>query len=128
MLLSLLLLRVVERCFSPPHYNIYLPKNTVLAMENVKIQRLSELISRDLRPSSDIFSWEISAPLTEWNCSRRVFMKHLIFFRSHYGHLIVLEGLTEMIATFSFWWSVTPYIPNRPSIILKSEIKMLKKY
>ena len=33
-------------------------------MENVKIQELSELISRDLRPSSVIFSWEISAPLT----------------------------------------------------------------
>ena len=79
-------------------------------------QGLSELISRDLRPSSVIFSWEISAPLTEWNCSRRVCMKHLIFFRSHYGHLIVLEGLTEMIVAFSFRWSVTPYIPNRPSI------------
>ena len=26
-----------------------------------------------------------------------------LFFRSHYGHLIVLEGLTEMIVTFSFW-------------------------
>ena len=47
--------RVVERCFSPPHYDIYLPKN-ILAMENVKIQGLSELISRDLRPSSVIFS------------------------------------------------------------------------
>ena len=30
-------------------------------------------------------------------------MKDLIFFGSHYGHLIVLEGLTEMIVTFSFW-------------------------
>ena len=51
----------------------------ILAMEHVKIQGLSELISRDLRPSSVIFSWEISAPLTEWSCSRRVCMKHLIF-------------------------------------------------
>ena len=24
-------------------------------------------------------------------------------FRSHYGHLIVLEGLTKIIVTFSFW-------------------------
>ena len=116
---------VVELCFSPPHYNIYTYLK-ILAMENVKVQGLSELISRDLRPSSVIFSWEILAPLTEWNCSRRVCMKHFIFFGSHYGHLIVLDGLTEMIATFSFWWSVTPYIPNRPSIFLKSEIKMLK--
>ena len=60
--------------------------------------------------------------------TRTVCMKHLIFFRSHYRHLIVLEGLTEIIVTFSFWWSVTPYIPSRPSIFLKSKIKMLKKY
>ena len=46
--------RVVERCFSPPHYDIYLPKN-ILAIENVKIQGLSEL-SRDLRPFLVIFS------------------------------------------------------------------------
>ena len=101
----------------------------ILAMENVKIQGLSGL-SRDLRPSSVIFS---SRNFSSFNWVK-LFTKSLhetcnqFFFRSHYGHLIVLEGLTEMIVTFSFWWSVTSYIPNRPSIFLKSEIKMLKKY
>ena len=74
-------------------------------MKNVKIQGLSELISRVLRPSLVIFSWSISAPLTKWNCSRRVSMKYGIFFRSHYRHLIVLEALTEMIVTFS--WEIS---------------------
>ena len=63
----------IRGCFLVPR------TQKMLAMENVKIQGLSEL-SLDLRPSSVIFSWEISALLTEWNCSRRVSMKHLIFF------------------------------------------------
>ena len=37
-------------------------------------------------------------------------MKHLIFFLSHYGHLIVfLEGLTEMIVTFPLGISYSQY-------------------
>ena len=117
---------VVERCFSSPHYNIYLPKNTC----NGKCQttRIVRAKPRLKALFGHIFMRNISAPLTEWNCSRRVCMKHLIFFQSHYGHLIVLEGLTEMIVTFSFWWSITPYIPSRPSIFLKSEIQMFKEY
>ena len=54
-------------------------------------------------------------------------MKHLIFLRSHYEHLIVLEGLTEMIVTFSDFGDQLLPTPNRPSIFLKSEKKNVKK-
>ena len=54
-------------------------------------------------------------------------MKHLIFLRSHYEHLIVLEGLTEMIVTFSYFGDQLLPTPNRPSIFLKSEKKNVKK-
>ena len=49
-------------------------------------------------------------------------MKHLIFFRSHYGHLIVfLEGLTEMIVTFSLGISYSQYTKQTLNIFHYTE-------
>ena len=74
----------------------------ILAMENVKIQGLSELISRDLRPSvSHIFMRNFSS-FNRVKLFTKSLHETFNFFRSHYGHLIVLEGLIEMIVTFSF--------------------------
>ena len=73
----------------------------ILAMENVKIKGLSEL-SRELKALFSHIFMEISARLTERNCSPLTNSLHETFnqfFRSHYGHSIAfcLEGLIEVI-------------------------------